>query len=143
MLCKQLIKHPARSISENDTVENAAALMRDENLGFLPVTDAAGICVGTITDRDIAVRLVAEKRSAATRVLAVMSREPVCCRPDDDLRDAEQAMSRKRISRILCIDETGQLLGVISTSDLAQHDDGWRVARTMRQITDRRGLRRP
>ena len=143
MLCKEVIKRSARSVSEGDTVENAAALMRDENLGFLPVTDAAGTCVGTVTDRDIAVRLVAERRSAVTRVRAVMSRDPIYCRPGDDLRDAEQIMARKRISRILCIDETGQLLGVISTSDLAQHEDGWRVARTMRQITDRRGLRRP
>jgi CBS domain-containing protein len=137
MLCREIMQHPVRWISEDDTARTAARVMRDENIGFLPVCDASGRVVGTLTDRDIAVRMVAEDLPPGTKVAEVMSRELVACGADDEVTDAERTMSRRHKSRIVCTDPGGHLVGVISIGDIAKHDDGWRVARTVRGILER------
>jgi CBS domain-containing protein len=111
--------------------------MRDDNIGFLPVTDASARFVGVITDRDLAVRVVAEGQGPDVPIALVMTRDTVRCRPDDELSVAEQLMARKSKSRIVVTDEERHVLGVISITDVAHRDDGWRVARTMKGITRR------
>ncbi len=59
MRCEEIMKRDTECVSPTDTIERAAAMMRDANVGFLPVCDAEKRVVGTITDRDIAIRLVA------------------------------------------------------------------------------------
>jgi CBS domain-containing protein len=137
MLCQNIMQHPVRWISEGDTAQTAARVMRDENIGFLPVCDASGRVVGVVTDRDIAVRLVAGDLPAGTHVSVIMSKEVFACRADDEVTRAEREMSRHHKSRIVCTNDTGHLVGIISMTDIAKHDDGWRVARTLRKITER------
>jgi CBS domain-containing protein len=105
------------------SVESAARTMRDQNIGFLPVCDEAMHVIGTLTDRDIALRVVANSLPTLTAVESVMTREVVSCRPEDDLDYARELMGRNRKSRIMCISREGQLVGVISLSDLAQLDE--------------------
>ena len=136
------MRTPVRWIAEDDTARTAARIMRDENIGFLPVTDASARFVGVVTDRDIAVRVVAEGQGPDVPVSLVMSRDTVSCRPDDELTVAEQLMARKSKSRIVVTDEDRHVLGVISITDVAHRDDGWRVARTVKGIT-RRELKEP
>jgi CBS domain-containing protein len=139
MTCEEIMKKNATRVEPTDTVKLAASKMRAQNLGFLPVCEKDGKVVGTLTDRDIAIRLVAEgKDGAATTVNEIMTREPVGCSAADDIETAAELMAKHQKSRIVCFDEEGKkLLGVISLSDLAQAADRQRVADTMRRVTER------
>ena len=137
MLCKQIMKRDIACVTNDDPTQIAAARMQAHNIGFLPVCDARGRVVGTLTDRDIAIRLVADNRPASTRVDEIMTREVVACSPSDDVHLAEQLMGRHKKSRIICIDDDGRPVGVISLSDIAQHESSEQTARTMRRVTMR------
>ena len=137
MLCEEIMKRDVECLLAQDTAQEAAKKMRDTNVGFLPVCDPGGKVVGTLTDRDLALRLVAENRSSTVVAAEIMTREVVACRPSDDIAKAEQVMGQKHKSRILCIDEQGKLRGVISLSDIAQHEDAARVGQTVKQVTER------
>jgi CBS domain-containing protein len=137
MRCEEIMKKDVQCVSPRDTVEGAAIRMRDENVGFLPVCDQAKKVLGTLTDRDIVVRVVASRTPVTTPIETVMTREIVACRPQDDIQKAEQLMMQKHKSRIMCIDDAGRLVGVISLSDLAQHEDATRALDMLRRITER------
>jgi CBS domain-containing protein len=131
------MKRDVRCATTQTTVAQAAALMRDEQIGFLPICDEGRDVIGTLTDRDIAVRVVAEGESLNQPVERFMSREVVECRSNDDLSVAQDLMGEMQVSRMLCVDENGQLEGVISLSDMAQLADGIEVAATLRNVTVR------
>src|SRR5438128_12516941 len=115
MLCRDLMKIDVECVAPQDSVERAARRMRDEDVGFLPVCDPTGRVLGAITDRDITVRLVAERRSLDTAVQDLMTREVIACHPAHLLERAEFLMGRAKVSRIMCIDENpDRLVGVIS-----------------------------
>ena len=137
MRCEQLMKKDVECVSPEDTAEVAARRMRDQNIGFLPVCGTDGKVVGTVTDRDLAIRLLAEGRDGSQPLDAVMTREVISCRPEDDLKKAEELMARHHKSRIMCVDERGKLVGVISLSDIAQAEDPSRAAQTMRGVSER------
>lgn len=120
MRCEELMKTDVAFVRPSDEVRRAAELMKSKNVGFLPVCSDERKVVGVITDRDIAVRCVAEDRPTTTAVREVMTRELVACRPEDDIKTAELSMARHQRSRILCLGKHQYLLGVISLSDLAR-----------------------
>jgi CBS domain-containing protein len=124
-------------LGEADTAADAARLLRDDNIGFLAVCDRHGRVVGALTDRDLTTRVLAEGASPETLLSAIMTREIVFCAPSDEVVEAERLMASKKKSRILCVDEAGAPVGIISVSDLLVHEDGWRVARTMKKIARR------
>lgn len=85
---------------------------------------------------DIAIRIVAEQLPAGTAVGQIMTREVVACSPEDDIDVAKELMAIHRKSRIMCIDDAGSLIGIISLSDIARLEgDG--AARTLREVTRR------
>ena len=137
MRCEEIMKKDVECVSPQDTVQAAAKRMRDENIGFLPVCDQSKKVQGTITDRDLAIRVLADGRQATTPVKDVMTREVVSVRPDEDLRKAEEQMSKNHKSRIMCVDQGGRLVGVISLSDIAQREDPGRAAQTLRNVSER------
>lgn len=137
MKCSEIMKSDVRSLSPSATVADAAKQMRASNVGFLPVCDEVGRVIGAITDRDLAVRVLAEGRGTDTAVGDVMTTDVISCRPDDSLRLAEERMAFNHKSRIVCCDGDGRLMGVISLSDIAQVDGPRRVRRTLREITQR------
>ncbi len=137
MNCDAIMKREVESVSPQDTVDYAARRMRDENIGFLPVCDGNRKVLGTLTDRDIAIRLVAGNKPPSTSVVEIMTMQVVSCRPQDDVREAERLMVRNHKSRIMCIDDSGQLAGVISLSDIARHEGSDRVSSTLRGVTER------
>jgi CBS domain-containing protein len=137
MLCKQIMKRDIAHVSVDDSVRSAAARMRADNIGFLPVCDASGRVVGTLTDRDITVRVVADDLPADTLVDEVMTREVVACSPSDDVHRAELLMGKYKKSRMICVDDSGHPVGVISLSDIAQNESSEQTARTMRRVTMR------
>ena len=106
------------STSSTEILCDAARTMRDGDFGSMPVVDD-GRLVGVLTDRDIVVRAVAERRDpAAVRVGEVASREPVTVAPSDALDDAMELMARHKVRRLPVVDG-GRLVGVVSQADIA------------------------
>lgn len=136
MLCREIMKTGVRCLAVSDTVQLAALTMRNANIGFLPIVDDGGRVLGTITDRDLSIRVLADGLSPLTPVTAVMTPEVVACLPDDDVRAAEQRMARGQVSRIIVVGEDNVVRGVISLSDLARRDEEG-AARTLRAVTRR------
>ena len=137
MRCEDIMKRDVECIDPREPVQEAARRMRDANVGFLPVCDSSKKVLGALTDRDIAIRIVAEGRPPTTAAADVMTREVVACRPDADVRDAEQLMGTRQKSRMMVTDEDGCLCGVISLSDIAQVEEASRASQTMKQVTGR------
>jgi CBS domain-containing protein len=138
MLCEDIMKTDVESVSPVDTIQDAARRMRDDNLGFLPVCDESRQVLGTITDRDIAIRAVAEAMPATTPVEDIMTSEVIACSPKDTIDTALQLMAENHKSRILCLDEEGHLVGVISLADIAQLVG--EASETLRQVSDREAI---
>lgn len=135
MKLKEIMKSDPQCISPDQPTQAAARMMRDANVGFLPVCDDSGKVLGTITDRDITLRVVAAGKSPSTKVEQVMSKEVIAGKPEDELNDAQQQMASEKKSRLLVTDEGGKLVGVVSLSDIAKH--GENASETMRGVTSR------
>ena len=137
MLCRELMKKNVARCLEALSVEDCARMMKDNNIGFLPVLDADKRVVGVITDRDLAVRVLAEGLEPETPVGNVMTRDVRICHPDDKLQEAEWKMSTTRKSRLVVADDDGHCVGVISLSDIAQADSRTRAGGVLRAVTRR------
>jgi CBS domain-containing protein len=109
-----------------DPASMAARLMRDHDVGSIPVAEDRKTkrIVGILTDRDLALSLVAEERDpSGTTVGDLMTPNPFTCRPDDDLDKAIQAMERHQIRRVPVVDAEHRLAGMIAQADIAVHSD--------------------
>lgn len=136
MLCSEIMKTDVECVSADTSLSTAARKMRDENIGFLPVCDESMRPIGTITDRDIAIRAVADDLPVSSRVESCMTREVISCGPGDSIERARELMEERQKSRIMCIDVDGRIQGVISLSDIAALD-GQLAAHTLRQVSKR------
>lgn len=106
----------------NDAVAKAAQLMKNENIGPIPVIEDEQTkkLVGIVTDRDLALKVVADGRDPkSTKVEEVMTRKVVTCRPEDDLQKALDAMSEHQLRRIPVVDDDNKLVGIIAQADVA------------------------
>lgn len=142
MTCQDLMKRDITCCSEDESIFDCATKMNRENVGFIPVCkkDHAGghRLIGTMTDRDIVLRVVAfegGRDPRAVKVGEVMSRQPISCKPTDDVAEAADLMAQHHISRV-CICEGDELHGVISLSDIVQASRE-RGAETLRQVSER------
>jgi predicted transcriptional regulator len=107
-------------VDANRPVSEAAMMMRDANVGFLPVCyESSGEILGTITDRDIAIRLVADEMSPRIIAGELATPETIFCRISADVEQALELMRENRVARLLCVDESGRLAGILSLSDIA------------------------
>jgi CBS domain-containing protein len=111
-----------RSIGASTSVVEAARLMREQDIGSLPITDDEKL-VGMITDRDITTRVVAEAADpTSTSVEDVYSRDLVSVEPDEDLDEALQLMARHQVRRLPVV-ENGRLVGIVAQADIALKDN--------------------
>jgi CBS domain-containing protein len=120
----------------SDSVVEAARLMRDEDVGSVPVMDE-GALAGIITDRDITIKVVAEGLDAtSTTVGEHMSAHPVTGRPDMTLKEAAELMGREQIRRLPVV-EQNRLVGIISLGDLAlEHQNEDDVEDALEEISE-------
>ena len=137
MRCEEIMKKDVECNSPDDAVGNATKIMRDRNVGFLPVCDESKRVLGALTDRDVALRMVAADKPSSTPVREIMTRDCVTCRPEDDIETAQKLMAEHRKSRMICVDASGSVVGVLSLSDIAQHESGERASQTLREISKR------
>ena len=122
MTCREVMtKYPTCCVP-GDTVASAAEIMRTENVGSVPVCESVQSrkLVGIVTDRDLALLIVAECRDAArTKVQEVMTEKPFICHADDDLQKVLDTMQVKQVRRFPLVDKNGQLVGIIAQADIA------------------------
>lgn len=138
MKSSELMKTDIECCLPDDPVTDIARRMQSRNIGFMPVCDERGAVVGTVTDRDLALRVLGEKRPANTTTAAeVMTSDVVCCHAGDDIGVVEQLMSKHKISRIVCIDEYKKPVGVISLSDIAEVETHGKASAVLRSVAQR------
>jgi CBS domain-containing protein len=119
MRVRDIMTRNPLTISEETSVEDAARIMRDHEIGLLPVGDRENV-TGVITDRDIAVRATAESRDAKhTPVRDIMTRNRAYCFDDQDIEDACFIMEEKRVRRLLVFNRQRDLAGILSLDDVA------------------------
>jgi CBS domain-containing protein len=110
-----------RSLESGDSVIEAARLMRDEDVGIIPVVEGEKL-VGTVTDRDIAIQVVAEgKEPESITVGEIASRELVTIDPQQNLDEALRLMARHQVRRLPVVEEDGKLVGIVAQADVAKH----------------------
>jgi CBS domain-containing protein len=109
------------SVGSNTTLPDAAKLMRDKDIGILPVVDGDQL-KGMVTDRDLVVRGFADGDGSSKTVDRVMSKDVFSLAPDDDAQDAKKRMSDRGVRRLPVVDH-GKLVGMVSVGDLAVRAD--------------------
>lgn len=102
-----------------DNIYEAAVKMKDDDVGVIPVLENNHL-IGVITDRDIVIRCVAEKKPNSTRITDVISTDLVTGTPDMSVEEAEDLMGNEQIRRLPII-ENDKLVGVVALGDLAVH----------------------
>ena len=141
-----MTKDPA-CVTPDTTVREAAQVMLREEVGLVPVVEARDDrrLVGVITDRDIAIRCIAEGRDASCRVSEVMSADDLAtCSQDDDVDALMQAMRKEKVRRVPIVDERGGLVGIVSQADVVRKtSDTDRSERTVEEISEPGGRHGP
>ncbi len=120
-----MAKNPT-TVTPDTPVREAARLMKDEDVGVLPVVESSGSkrLVGLVTDRDIAIRVVAEGRDPQeTKVVDVASKDLVTVDPQQNLDEALRLMAQHQVRRLPVVEEDGRLVGVVAQADVARVAD--------------------
>jgi CBS domain-containing protein len=136
MKCSEVMQKEVVTCHETESASDCARVMREQNIGFVPVVNSRGFVIGTITDRDLVVRALAAEKDGSTPIGSIMSRDIVACTPDDDVRSCERKMAEERKSRMLVL-QGGRCYGVISLSDIARVEDAARAGEVLKKVTER------
>ncbi|MDC4206506.1 MAG: CBS domain-containing protein [Candidatus Manganitrophus sp.] len=120
MKCKDIMTSNPSYCSPEEISVKAARIMRDEDVGIVPVCEEGKKLVGVVTDRDICLTVVAEERHPReVKVLECMSEDLVTCKPEDDVQKAADLMKEYQVRRIPVVDDQGRILGMIAQADIA------------------------
>ena len=134
-----MTRNPA-TVTPGTTVRDAAKLMQREDTGILPVVDSEGTkrLVGVVTDRDIAIRVVAEGRDGDTRVSDVMTSSRLATlRPDANVDDVMDTMADQQVRRVPIVDDRGTLVGIVAQADVVRKvRDDKKSERTVEKISE-------
>jgi CBS domain-containing protein len=123
MKISEVMTTEVETITAEQTAREAASFMLRADAGSIPVCEGDKV-VGMITDRDIAVRGVAEGRGPDTPVSELMSDGIVCAREDDDVQDVARRMSEEQVRRLPVLDAEDRLCGIVSLGDLTRETRG-------------------
>ncbi len=117
MKINEVMTPDPRTVKPSDTLQTAAAIMRDEDTGVVPVVED-GRLVGVVTDRDIVVRAVADGDFAA-KISDIVSDDVITATPDMPTSEATELMSEHQVRRLPVVDADDKLVGIVSLGDLA------------------------
>jgi CBS domain-containing protein len=130
MNVRQIMTSNVECIAPNTTLKEAAQRMKALNVGFLPICEKDRL-VGTVTDRDIAIRSVAEGHNVSkTTAKMVMTQDVFFCYDDQDVSECGRYMQEKGVRRMLILNRDKKLVGVVSLGDIAKADGEERIAVT-------------
>ena len=121
-------------VSPTQTIRDAAQMMAELDAGALPVQQDDRL-VGMITDRDIAVRAVAQGKSPETPVRDVMSHELLYCFDDQEIEDVSRNMGEVKVRRLPVVNRDKRLVGIISIGDLARKEEQTLTGSTLARIS--------
>lgn len=141
MKARDIMTNDPECITRDSTLQDAARLMRDGGFGAVPVVEDTRErrVVGIITDRDIAIRHVAEGHTSSCSVGDHMTGRIKTVRVDDDLGDVEEIMADEQIRRVPVVDQDDRLVGMIAQADIARRDSPGDVGETVQDISKRGG----
>jgi CBS domain-containing protein len=124
-----------RTVEPSTPVADAARIMKNEDVGPVPIVEGDRL-VGMVTDRDIAVRAVAEgKDPQSTPVGEIASRDLVTVDPDQSLDEAARLMAQHQVRRLPVVEEDGRLVGIVAQADVAQAGDDARTGEVVERIS--------
>jgi CBS domain-containing protein len=123
------------TIDADKSVAYAAKMMRDEDVGLAPVVEGDKL-IGMLTDRDIAIRVVAEgKNPEQVKVAEVASKQVVTIDPQQDLDEALRIMAKHQVRRLPVVEEDGKLVGVVAQADVAREGDDTQTGKLVEEIS--------
>jgi CBS domain-containing protein len=128
MKVQEIMTRGVECVGPQTSILQAAEKMRDRDVGFLAVCENDRL-IGTVTDRDITIRSVAQGRDPRqASVQEIMSPEVFCCYEDDDVQRVSDYMQEKEVRRLLILNSDKRLAGVVSLGDIAKVSGDERLA---------------
>lgn len=135
MKCREIMTKSVRYAPPSASVSEVAAMMRDGDMGAVPVVDGDKL-IGIVTDRDIVVRVVATGKSSDTPISEAMTTELFTVASEDFVFEAIRLMGDKQVRRIPVVNTDGSLAGIIAMADVAlEMEDEREIAETLEEIS--------
>lgn len=137
MKARDIMTSNPRVVTASDSISRAAEIMREADVGVVPVVEDSGSMrlAGLVTDRDIAVRIVAEGRDGNVNVREVMSSGLKTVGPDDDVNRVTELMKSEQVRRIpVC--EGDRLVGIIAQADVAREGRDSKTGDVVEKISE-------
>ena len=123
------------TVQPNTSIAEAAQVMKSEDAGVVPVVEGEQL-IGMLTDRDIAIRIVAEGRDpSSTTVGDIASRQLVTIDPQQDIEEAVRLMGQHQVRRLPVVEEDGRLVGIVAQADIAQATDAATAGQMVEEIS--------
>ena len=117
---KDVMTKEIACVGVDQSASDAAQTMKDQNVGTVLVVDCDQL-KGLVTDRAIATRAVADRKDPQkVRVTDIMTKDLIGCSEDDDIMDALKVMGEKKVRRLPVVNDSSQLVGIVSISDIAR-----------------------
>jgi CBS domain-containing protein len=138
MKVKDIMTGEPRSLTPESTAREAAQLMKEMDAGVVPVVESSSSkkLVGVVTDRDLAIRVVADGRDSSVRIADVMSAGKLStCAPTDEVDRVMETMSREQVRRIPIVDERGSLVGIVAQADIVRKANDRKAEQTVEDIS--------
>jgi CBS domain-containing protein len=134
-IIKDVMSSNPCSIDAEKSVAYAAKMMREEDVGLAPIVEGDKL-IGMLTDRDIAIRVVAEGRNPdQVKVADVASKQVVTIDPQQDLDEALRIMAKHQVRRLPVVQEDGKLVGVVAQADIAREGDDVQTGKLVEEIS--------
>jgi CBS domain-containing protein len=121
-------------IAPDTSIQEAAERMKSLDVGFLPICEKDRL-IGTVTDRDIVIRGIAENRNNQTTARTVMTSDVFYCFENDDVGKCAEHMKERDVRRMLVLDQNKRLVGVVSLGDISKSQSD-AAAETLKDITE-------
>ena len=132
---QELMTSSPTTVSPDDPAIEAGRIMRDEDVGIVPIVEGERL-VGTVTDRDITVRIVAEGKNAqSTPVREIASTQLVTIDPGQELDEALRLMAQHQVRRLPVVEEDGRLVGIVAQADIARAGEDSKTGEVVQQIS--------
>ena len=135
MKVSEVMTREVATVDADQSAQEAANFMLQGDAGSIPVTDGDRL-IGMITDRDITVRGIAQGRGPDTPVRELMSEGLICAREDDDIEEVAMRMSEAQVRRLPVIDESENLVGIVSLGDLSRESQGEEAHIALEGVSD-------
>jgi CBS domain-containing protein len=124
-----------KTVEPGTTAQEAARIMKSEDVGSLPIVEGDRL-TGVVTDRDLAIRILAEGKGAETTVGEIASKDVVTVDPQQSLEEAARLMAENQIRRLPVTEEDGKLVGILAQADVAQSGHDALTGEVVQQISE-------